>query len=195
MLNYKYIAVEGNIGVGKTTFVRSLQKIFSGSIFLEEFQENKFLKEFYNSGEYSFETEMQFLLDRSLQVNKFFKDEHSLIFSDFHINKSLIFSKMNLNDEDFNFIKKTHFKLFNHLPRPDVIIFLDGDIETITTNIKNRNREYESNFSVDYLKKLSENYKRWLSQQKTPIFKINSSKLMFKNEEELKNIFLNIFKT
>ena len=71
-----YIFLYGEIGVGKTTFVRSLQKIFSGSIFLEEFQENKFLKEFYNSGEYSFETEMQFLLDRSLQVNKFFKDEH-----------------------------------------------------------------------------------------------------------------------
>ena len=102
---------------------------------------------------------------------------------------------MNLNDGDFNLIKKIHFKLFDHVPKPDVIIFLDGDIETITTNIKNRNRDYETNFSIEYLKKLSENYKQWLSQQKTPIFKINSSKLMFKNEEELKNIFLNIFKT
>ena len=75
-------------------------------MFFEEFTENKFLKEFYKSGDYSFQMEMQFLIDRSLQMSEFFKKmNHQLIFSDFHINKSLIFPKMNLNNTSYDIIK------------------------------------------------------------------------------------------
>ena len=72
--NHKYIAIEGNIGVGKTTLTKFLSKEFNGSVLLEEFKENKFLKEFYRSGDCSFQMEMQFLIDRSLQMTDFFKN-------------------------------------------------------------------------------------------------------------------------
>ena len=90
----KLIAIEGNIGVGKTTLARFLSTQFNGGLLLEEFLENKFLKLFYESKEFAFQTEMQFLLDRSLQLNNFFKNQPSLTFTDFHIDKSLIFSNV-----------------------------------------------------------------------------------------------------
>lgn len=80
----KLIAIEGNIGVGKTTLARFLSTQFNGGLLLEEFLENKFLKLFYESKEFAFQTEMQFLLDRSLQLNNFFKINpplHLLIFT------------------------------------------------------------------------------------------------------------------
>ena len=82
-----YIAIEGNIGVGKTTLAEFLAKHFKGSLLLEEFAENKFLKLFYQTKDYAFHSEMQFLLDRSLQMNTFFGQDHSIVFSDFHIEK------------------------------------------------------------------------------------------------------------
>ena len=185
----RYIAIEGNIGVGKTTLTQSLCKIFKGSILLEEFNDNKFLKEFYDSGSYAFETEMQFLLDRSIQINKFFSKDHSIIFSDFHIDKSLIFSKMNLNNTCLEIINQTHYNLFNHFPKPDLIIYLDGSLDSIMSNISKRNRTYEQNFSLEYLEKLSLNYNHWLESLEIPVFKINANKLLFKDSDELKNIF------
>ena len=97
----KYIAIEGNIGVGKTTLAEFLANHFKGSLLLEEFAENKFLKLFYQTKDYAFHSEMQFLLDRSLQMNTFFEQDRSMVFSDFHIEKSLVFSNMNLSKSNY----------------------------------------------------------------------------------------------
>ena len=175
--DYKYIAIEGNIGVGKTTLAKFLSKEFNGSILLEEFTENKFLKEFYKSGNYSFQMEMQFLIDRSLQMNDFFKNNHQYIFSDFHISKSLIFSKMNLDNTSYNIIKNAHLNLFQHFPKPDAVIFIDGSIENIMENIDKRNRSFEKNFKREYLEKLIKNYNSWIDYQSTPVFRIDSKEI------------------
>ena len=196
MLNndYKYIAVEGNIGVGKTTLAKFLSKEFNGSILLEEFTENKFLKEFYKSGNYSFQMEMQFLIDRSLQMNDFFKNNHQFIFSDFHINKSLIFSKMNLDNTSYNIIKNAHLNLFQQFPNPDAVIFIDGSIENIMENIDKRNRSFEKNFKREYLEKLIKNYNSWIANQSTPVFRIDSKEIKLTDVEELKNRFISLLK-
>ena len=196
MLNndYKYIAIEGNIGVGKTTLAKFLSKEFNGSILLEEFTENKFLKEFYKSGNYSFQMEMQFLIDRSLQMNDFFKNNHQFIFSDFHISKSLIFSKMNLDNTSYNIIKNAHLNLFQHFPKPDAVIFIDGSIENIMENIDKRNRSFEKNFKREYLEKLIKNYNSWIDNQSIPVFRIDSEEIKLTDIEELKNRFISLLK-
>ena len=192
--DYKYIAIEGNIGVGKTTLAKFLSKEFNGSILLEEFTENKFLKEFYKSGNYSFQMEMQFLIDRSLQMNDFFKNNHQFIFSDFHISKSLIFSKMNLDNTSYNIIKNAHLNLFQHFPKPDAVIFIDGSIENIMENIDKRNRSFEKNFKREYLEKLIKNYNSWIDNQSIPVFRIDSEEIKLTDIEELKNRFISLLK-
>ena len=192
--DYKYIAIEGNIGVGKTTLAKFLSKEFNGSILLEEFTENKFLKEFYKSGNYSFQMEMQFLIDRSLQMNDFFKNNHQFIFSDFHINKSLIFSKMNLDNTSYNIIKNAHLNLFQQFPKPDAVIFIDGSIENIMENIDKRNRSFEKNFKREYLENLIKNYNTWIDDQSTPVFRIDSKEIKSTDSEELKKRFISLLK-
>lgn len=192
--DYKYIAIEGNIGVGKTTLAKFLSKEFNGSILLEEFTENKFLKEFYKSGNYSFQMEMQFLIDRSLQMNDFFKNNHQFIFSDFHINKSLIFSKMNLDNTSYNIIKNAHLNLFQQFPNPDAVIFIDGSIENIMENIDKRNRSFEKNFKREYLENLIKNYNTWIDDQSIPVFRIDSEEIKSTDSEELKKRFISLFK-
>ena len=191
---HKYIAIEGNIGVGKTTLTKFLSKEFNGSVLLEEFNENKFLKEFYKSGDYSFQMEMQFLIDRSLQMSDFFKNEHQLIFSDFHIGKSLIFSKMNLNISSYKIIKNVHLNIFNHFPKPDAIIFIDGSIETIKENIFNKNKIFEKNFKREYLEKLIKNCNSWIGELKTPVYRIDSDEIILTDKNELKNRMISLFK-
>ena len=181
----KYIAIEGNIGVGKTTLAEFLAKHFKGSLLLEEFAENKFLKLFYQTKDYAFHSEMQFLLDRSLQMNTFFGQDHSIVFSDFHIDKSLVFSNMNLSKSNYFMIENIHQSLFKNLPSPDILIFLDSDIEQISKNIKSRNRDFEKDLGSEYLENLIENYNFWLNKLKIPIIKINAKNINYVNEELL----------
>tara|TARA_B110000305_G_scaffold229198_1_gene279923 strand:+ start:2438 stop:3031 length:594 start_codon:yes stop_codon:yes gene_type:complete len=179
----KYIAIEGNIGVGKTTLAKFLANHFNGSLLLEEFAENKFLKLFYQTKDYAFHSEMQFLLDRSLQMNTFFDQNHSIVFSDFHIEKSLVFSRMNLSNSNYSMVEKIHQSLFKKLPSPDALIFLDSDIEQISKNIKFRNRDFEQDLEIEYLKDLVKNYNIWLNKLKVPVIKIAAKSINYDNKE------------
>ena len=181
----KYIAIEGNIGVGKTTLAKFLAKHFNGSLLLEEFAENKFLKLFYKTKDYAFHSEMQFLLDRSLQMNTFFDQDHPIVFSDFHIEKSLVFSKMNLSKSNYLIVENIHQSLFNNFPKPDMLIFLDSGIEHISKNIKSRNRDFEKDLGIEYLENLIQNYNFWLDKLKVPVIKIDAQSIHYDNEKLL----------
>ena len=181
----KYIAIEGNIGVGKTTLAKFLAKHFNGSLLLEEFAENKFLKLFYKTKDYAFHSEMQFLLDRSLQMNTFFDQDHPIVFSDFHIEKSLVFSKMNLSESNYLIVENIHQSLFNNFPKPDMLIFLDSGIEHISKNIKSRNRDFEKDLGIEYLENLIQNYNFWLDKLKVPVIKIDAQSIHYDNEKLL----------
>jgi deoxyadenosine/deoxycytidine kinase len=181
----KYIAIEGNIGVGKTTLAKFLANHFNGSLLLEEFAENKFLKLFYKTKDYAFHSEMQFLLDRSLQMNTFFDQDHPIVFSDFHIEKSLVFSKMNLSKSNYSIVENIHKSLFNNFPKPDMLIFLDSGIEHISKNIKSRNRDFEKDLGIEYLENLIQNYNFWLDKLKVPVIKIDAQSIHYDNEKLL----------
>ena len=181
----KYIAIEGNIGVGKTTLAKFLAKHFNGSLLLEEFAENKFLKLFYKTKDYAFHSEMQFLLDRSLQMNTFFDQDHPIVFSDFHIEKSLVFSKMNLSKSNYSIVENIHQSLFKNFPKPDMLIFLDSGIEHISKNIKSRNRDFEKDLGIEYLENLIQNYNFWLDKLKVPVIKIDAQSIHYDNEKLL----------
>ena len=181
----KYIAIEGNIGVGKTTLAKFLANHFNGSLLLEEFAENKFLKLFYQTKDYAFHSEMQFLLDRSLQMNTFFDQNNPIVFSDFHIEKCLVFSKMNLSKSNYSIVEKVHKSLFKNFSKPDVLIFLDSDIEHILKNIKARNRDFEKDLGIEYLENLIQNYNFWLDKLKIPVVKIDSKTINYNNKELL----------
>ena len=181
----KYIAIEGNIGVGKTTLAKFLANHFNGSLLLEEFAENKFLKLFYQTKDYAFQNEMQFLLDRSLQLNTFFDQEPPIVFSDFHIEKSLVFSKMNLSKSNYSIVENIHQSLFKNFPKPDMLIFLDSGIEHVSKNIKARNRNFEKDLGIEYLENLIKNYNFWLDKLKVPVIKIDAQSIHYDNEKLL----------
>ena len=191
----KYIAIDGNIGVGKTTLAKFLALHFNGSLLLEEFAENKFLKLFYQTKDYAFHSEMQFLLDRSLQMNTFFDQNHPIVFSDFHIEKSLVFSKMNLSKSNFSIVESIHQSLFKNFPKPDILIFLDSGIKHISKNIKARNRDFEKDLAVEYLENLIQNYNFWLDKLKVPVIKIDAQSIHYDNEELLLKNLSSLLKT
>jgi len=169
MFDYNYIAIEGNIGAGKTTLAKFLSRAFESKLLLEEFSENKFLKEFYKSGDYAIHSEIQFLIDRSKQLNQFFQDKDSLIISDYYPSKSLIFSEMNLNESEFSIVNNLSEVLFKNLPKPQILFFIDRNIDDIMNNIYKRGRSYERNMNIDYIEKLAKGYEVWWNKLSIPV--------------------------
>jgi|SaaInlStandDraft_1057018.scaffolds.fasta_scaffold28093_2 deoxyguanosine kinase len=189
MFDYNYIAIEGNIGAGKTTLAKFLSRAFESELLLEEFSENKFLKEFYKSGDYAIHSEIQFLIDRSKQLNQFFQQKDSLIISDYYPSKSLIFSEMNLNKSEFLIVGKLTEMLFKNLPKPQILFFIDRDINDVMNNIHKRGRSYERNMNINYIEKLANGYEIWLSKLNIPVIRINANSICLENPILLKESF------
>ena len=159
---YNYIAIEGNIGSGKTSLSNQIANDFDSKLILERFIDNPFLEKFYkDTKQYAFKLEMSFLADRyqqtvdDLSQLNFF---NSMTISDYDIHKSLIFSKINLNVDEFNLYRKLFYSLHKSFIKPDLIIFLKNSVENLKKNIKKRGRSYESNISDDYLININSSY-------------------------------------
>tara|TARA_B100001769_G_C22023489_1_gene549978 strand:+ start:71 stop:718 length:648 start_codon:yes stop_codon:yes gene_type:complete len=189
MFDYKYIAIEGNIGAGKTTLAKFLSNAFESSLLLEEFSENKFLKEFYKTGEYALHAEIQFLLDRSKQLNQFFQSNQSLIISDYFPSKSLIFSQMNLSQKEFSIIKDLSVNLFKGIPNPQILLFIDRNIDDVMNNIHKRGRSYEKKMNYNYIEKLALGYELWLEKLSIPVIRIDANSICLDRPETLKESF------
>ena len=161
-LNYKYIAIEGNIGSGKTTLATKIAEDFNAKLILEQFSDNPFLPKFYkNPKQYGFTLEMSFLTERYQQMREqlaqtdLFKE---FVVSDYDIFKSLIFSKVTLTDDEFVLYRKLFYILYSQIIKPDLYVFLYQNTDRLIENIKKRGREYEQNISPDYLKKIHYGY-------------------------------------
>ena len=155
MLKYKHIAIEGNIGAGKTTLAKMLSSHLDSSLLLEEFEDNHFLKAFYNGKDFAIHAEIQFILDRSKQLADFFSKKHQLIISDYVPEKSLIFSKMNLLDNEYKIVKELTNVLYKSFQKPDLIIFIDRNTNELIDNIIKRGRSYEQNIDGSYIEKIT----------------------------------------
>ncbi|MFB9056191.1 2-amino-4-hydroxy-6-hydroxymethyldihydropteridine diphosphokinase [Mariniflexile ostreae] len=166
---YDYIAIEGNIGAGKTSLATKIAHDFNAKLILERFADNAFLPKFYEDAErYAFALEMSFLADRYQQISDdlsqldLFKD---FVISDYDVFKSLIFSKITLNKDEFALYRKLFYLMYKDLRKPDLYIYLHQDTLRLQENIKKRGRDYEKNIDTDYLEKINAGYLEFLKTQ------------------------------
>lgn len=161
-----YIAIEGNIGAGKTSLASKVAEDFNGQLVLERFAENPFLPKFYeDSQRYAFPLEMSFLADRYQQLTDDLEGMagSELIVADYHIAKSLIFSKVTLGEEEFALYKKVFDIMYNEMRHPGLYVYLHQDTERLLDNIKTRGRSYEQGITPGYLDELREGYLEHIS--------------------------------
>lgn len=168
-MRYNYIAIEGNIGAGKTTLATKIARQFNGKLILEQFEDNPFLAKFYeNQEKYAFPLELSFLAERYQQLKR--ELAHQELFTDFTIsdyflNKSLIFARKTLNDDEYQLFI-TLFNIMNaNLPRPELLVHLFVSTKRLQSNIKMRGRDYEQRIPDEYLEKIQESYLDYLKQQ------------------------------
>jgi deoxyguanosine kinase len=162
---YNFIAVEGNIGVGKTTVAKLLAEHYQAKLVLEQFTENPFLSDFYkDGGKCALPVELHFLMDRYAQM-KPLKPSQAPIVSDYFYNKSHLFAGVNLPEESFELFKKIANGLQPKLMVPDLLIYLHAPVSQLLQNIKERNRSFEQNIAPEYLEKLQAAYQNFLRPQ------------------------------
>lgn len=168
-MQYNYIAIEGTIGAGKTSLATMLSHELNSRLILEQFEDNDFLPKFYKDpSKYAFPLELSFLAARfqqlrdELSVNDLFRPQ---IISDYFINKSLIFSRKTLADDEYALYARL-FSIINlSLPRPDLLVYLYVSVQRLKSNIIRRGRPYEQDIDHEYLEKIQSGYFDYIRQQ------------------------------
>lgn len=184
-MKYQYITIEGNIGVGKTTFSTMLSKALGARLILEEFADNPFLPKFYKQPDrYAFSLELFFLAERYRQLGEIVDQDlfSNGIVSDYFLMKSKLFAQNNLKDDELLLFDRLSDITINHLPKPDLIIYLHADIDRLQKNIKKRGRTYEQSISDEYLLNIQEKYFDFFRKQEDyPILVVDVSDKDFVN--------------
>jgi len=187
---YRYLAIEGNIGAGKTSLATKIAKDFNAKLILERFKENPFLPKFYaDAARFAFPLEMSFLADRYQQLLEDIT-QHDLfteyVVADYDAYKSLIFANITLQDEEFTLYKKLFHLMHKELPKPDLYIYLYQNTDRLLENIKRRGREFEQGIEASYLKKINEGYLEFIKNQHSDSIKIIdiSDKDFIKNRKD-----------
>ena len=193
-----YLAIEGVIGVGKTTLARMLQPSFNAAILLEIFEENPFLSDFYADRErYAFQTQIFFLLSRYHQQRRSVPDvlvkDQNLI-ADYTFDKDGLFASINLHGDELEMYYRVHEALAEKISPPDLIVYLRASTETLMQRIALRDRSYERNMEKAYIQELNRAYELYFGSLHTggyhpsiPILVIDTDSLDFvRNQEHLK---------
>ncbi|MFY7811164.1 MAG: 2-amino-4-hydroxy-6-hydroxymethyldihydropteridine diphosphokinase [Flavobacterium sp.] len=166
---YNYIAIEGNIGIGKTTLASKIAEDFKAKLILERFADNPFLPKFYNDiSRYAFPLEVSFLTDRYQQINEDLTPidlNTDFVIADYHIFKSIVFSQITLEKEELNLYRKLFDIIYKDTPQPNLFIYLHQNIDILLKNIEQRGRDYEKKIDEGYLKKISEGYLNFIQKQ------------------------------
>lgn len=184
-----YIAIEGNIGAGKTTLATKIAEDCNAKTVLERFADNPFLPKFYkDQSRYAFPLEMSFLADRYQQLSDdlaqfdLFKD---FVVADYHIFKSIIFAKVTLQEDEFRLYKTMFDIMYKDMPKPDLYVYLYQNTERLLTNIKKRGRTYEQEIPAEYLEKINRGYLDYIkSQLNLNVLIIDISDLDFVKKQE-----------
>lgn len=189
MMNYNYIVIEGCIGAGKTTLSEMIAKDFNAELVLEQFADNTFLPKFYKDPEhYAFPLEMTFLTERYQQLKSLLSKRDlftDLVVADYFIDKCVIFSKNNLQADEYNLFTKVYEIISTYLPKPDLLVYLYNSPENLLKNIAKRGRPYEQEITAAYLESIQENYLTYLKQRtQIPILIVESNHLDFVNNPE-----------
>jgi deoxyadenosine/deoxycytidine kinase len=193
----RYVAVDGPIGVGKTTFCRILADRIGGHLVLEEADKNPFLKDFYRDRKrYALQTQFFFLLSRYAQQKELIEYDlfKKKIVADYTFEKDFLFAQSNLTEDELSLYKQVAELLKKNLPKPDLVVFLTASVEVLTARIKKRNVTYERNFDAEYLTSVVEAYNHYFFHyNRTPLLVIKTDRLDFvENSTHLDEIFTQI---
>jgi deoxyguanosine kinase len=168
-MNYNYIAIEGNIGAGKTSLATKISQQFGAKLILEQFEDNAFLPKFYvDPSKYAFPLELTFLAERYQQLKDQLlqKDLFTpFIISDYFIYKSLIFARKTLAEDELSLYTRLFQIINDSLNKPDLYVYLYVKVPKLKKNITNRGRSYEQNIEPEYLEKIQAGYFDFIRQQ------------------------------
>ena len=165
---YSHIAIEGNIGSGKTTLATMLANDIDARLVLEQFADNPFLPKFYSDPEkHTFPLELFFMAERyhqlkNLKEQDLFKPQ---IVSDYFFVKSKLFAQNNLKKDEMQLFNRLFDIMLSSLSKPDLLVYLYSDVERLQQNIKNRGRDFEQNISDEYLQNIQDKYLDFLRKQ------------------------------
>ncbi len=180
----RHVAIDGPIGVGKTSLVELLAKRFHGTQILEDV-ENPFLGEFYKKKKGSaFQTQLFFLLSRYQQQREIAQIDlfTTLVLADYHFPKDKIFACLNLDDSELLIYDRLYSLLSESLPKPDLVIYLQGSLETCMKRIKKRSRSIEKGITPEYLAQLIEAYNYYFYHyEETPLLVVDTNEIDFVN--------------
>lgn len=179
MSELRYIAIEGVIGVGKTSLANLLAEQMSGKLVLENPEENPFLDMFYKDPRhYAFQTQLFFLLSRFKQQQELPEPDffHPIIVADYLFAKDRIFAYINLSEAEIALYEKVMALMEVRVRKPDLVVYLQSSTERLMRNIRHRNRPYEKEISEDYLRTLNEAYNHFFFHyDETPILIVNAT--------------------
>ena len=184
-----YVAVEGPIGVGKTTLVRRLRERMQSRLVLEVVEENPFLSLFYEDRErYAFQTQLFFLMSRFRQQQELMQADlfEPGILADYHLLKDRIFARLTLKDEELALYERVYQSLETHVLQPDVLVYLNARTDVLLSRIEKRARPFEEDFDPTYLISLSEAYKHYFAHytQSAPLLALDTSEVNYVNSDE-----------
>jgi len=180
---YRYIAVEGPIGAGKTSLARRIAEHLRADMLLENANENPFLQRFYQDPKrHALATQLFFLFQRSGQVQDLQQSDlfrHTTV-ADFLLDKDLLFARLNLDDDEFRLYQKIYDELQPKAPLPDLVIYLQARPDILQARVLGRGIDYERNIPTDYLRRLADSYTRYFyNYTAAPLFIVNSEHLNF----------------
>ena len=193
----RYIAIEGNIGAGKTSLARLLSEAADASLFLEEVDDNPFIEKYYqNADSYAFQAQIFFLLNRYRQQMEITQQDlfsHSIV-ADYLFAKDTIYAHAVLDDEELVLYNRLHSLLEGKIVSPDLTIYLQASTEVLLHRIRKRGRSYERGITEDYLATLNEAFNHFFFHyEDSPLIIINTDKLDFTdNRDQLDDIFSRI---
>lgn len=187
-MRYNYLCIEGNIGAGKTSLATRIANQFNAKLILEQFEDNPFLPKFYKEPEkYAFPLELSFLASRFQQLKGDLAKQDlfkSFTVADYFINKSLIFAKRTIKDDELALYTRLFNIINSNLPRPDLLVYLFVSVERLLENIAHRGRDYEKDIKYDYLKSIEEGYFEYIRHMKDiPVLIIDTNNIDFVNKE------------
>ena len=193
MKNLYYIAIEGPIGVGKTSLAELLSKELGARLVLEDFEENPFLPDFYNDPEhFGFQTQLFFLLQRYRQQQDLRQVDmfQKLLITDYMFVKDRLFASLNLDDKEMHLYDTVASLLERNIIRPDLVIYLQADTDVLMKNIAKRGRNMERSVTWEYIDALNQVYTEYFFRyQDTPLVIINTNNIDFvENEKDLKEV-------
>ena len=185
---HRYIAVEGPIGVGKTSLAKMLAEHFDGKIVLEAIEENPFLSRFYQEPEkYAFPTQVFFLLSRYRQQQELLQQDlfRRIAITDYLFHKDRVFAQLTLGDDELFLYEQIYSLLEPRIRRPDLVIYLQASPQVLSQRIRGRRLDYERGITPDYLVRVSEAYQKFFFRwQASPLLVVDTSRIDFVHRKE-----------